>query len=575
MHCVAHLGFLLALALVFQAAAAADDGILAGYTDYAAMRGRIDALAKSKLVKIQSLAKTRGGRDVLLVSIGAGNRDEKPAILVVGGVDPPHIVGSELALRLAERLVAEEKTKEVDRLLRRLTFYIIPRASPDACEAMFRKPYVERAENDRPTDDDHDGAVDEDGPDDLNGDGMITMMRVEDPASGYLPHSDDSRLMVKADAKRNQRGRWTLYTEGRDNDGDGAFNEDVLGGVAFNRNFTFRYPFFEKGAGPHQVSEPETRGVADFAFDRTNIAAVLSFSRDDNLVHPWKPDAAAEKQRIKTSITAADAGYVNYLAEQYRAVLKGKDGDDKSVFGGEGASDNGRGSFAHWAYYHFGRWSLACRGWWVPEVKKDTEKKDTEKKSDDDAQVREDLAALRWFDREKIDGFVPWRRIEHPDFPGKRVEVGGFKPFYRWNPPGNRLDGLAEKHFAYLKQLGTLLPELAVQEVKTEARGGGAWRVTAVVLNKGYLPTMCEMGRISREPQSLQAELELPTGVTLAFGNPRTKLPVLAGNGGKAEHTWLVVAPPQQAVKLKLKVWSPVVGSVSKVIDLPAEEKKP
>src|SRR5205823_5923167 len=98
----------------------------------------------------------------------------------MGNVHAPLLLGAELATRMAQRFAAD--TPENQALLDRFTFYIIPVPDPDATAAMFTPPFIERTTNLRPTDDDHDGDLDEDGPDDLNHDGLITMMRVEDPA---------------------------------------------------------------------------------------------------------------------------------------------------------------------------------------------------------------------------------------------------------------------------------------------------------------------------------------------------------------------------------------------------------
>jgi len=49
--------------------------------------------------------------------------------------------------------------------------------------------------------------VDEDGPQDLNKDGFITVMRVKDPAGTYMIDPDEPRLMKKADPKKRREGR--------------------------------------------------------------------------------------------------------------------------------------------------------------------------------------------------------------------------------------------------------------------------------------------------------------------------------------------------------------------------------
>jgi hypothetical protein len=320
--------------------------------------------------------------------------------------------------------------------------------------------------------------------------------------------------------------------------------------------------------------------VADFAFDHPNIAAVLCFSPDDNLMHPWKP--ADNQGRIKTAIQKEDASYVDFFAEQYRKIHGGKDAPQ---------SPAGEGSFSGWAYFHYGRWSLAARGWWIPKV--DAEKKDEtpnagEKSADakkDDAKVAaakksdekkssdprgaEQVNALRWFEREKIDGFVPWTAVEHPDFPGKKVDVGGFKPFLMLNPPAGELEALAEKHSKFLLEFAKHLPQLQLADVKVEPLGGGVYRITCKALNTGYLPTMSEMGGLNGAAYPLQSELHLPEKTTFLKGTSRAEVPRLAGRGGQAELMWLVRTSDGKPANGKILLYAPAVGRVEAAIELP------
>jgi hypothetical protein len=529
---------------------------LQGYLDYNAHRQKLEAIAKSPLAELKSLARTHGGRDVWLLTIGTGKRDEKPAILILGSVHAPHLVGGELAVQLARRLVEKAGAeKAVRETLQRYTFYVIPRPSPDASEAFFERPFRERTRNARPIDDDGDGRVDEDPPEDLNGDGLITMLRVEDAAGAYLTHPTDGRVVIKAEPKENQRGRYSLYVEGRDRDHDEQIAEDPPGGVALDRNFTFRYPYYEPGAGPNQISEAETRAVADFAFGHPNIALVLTFTPEDNLVDPWKPDSASESQRVKTNLLSADSPYFNRVAEGYRKLL-----------GIEGTREapEGAGAFHQWAYFHFGRWSFAGRGWWIPQVKAEP---DTAKK--DKSEVKqgvEELNALRWFAQQKIDGFVDWKPISHPDFPGRNVEVGGFRPFVTLNPPATQLEPLANTHWRLLEQLVAWMPQLKIDSAKAEPLGGNVWRVSAVVVNRGMLPTMSEMGRITGQPHPLQIQLVMPKDVSLATGYARVQLKPLAGEGGRVEQTWLVLGSKAAVETLQVRAWSPSVGDETRAV---------
>jgi hypothetical protein len=533
---------------------------LEGYANHAEFTAQIQKIDQSEFVAARSLGKSIGGRDVWLLTIGAGNADTKPALVVIGNVHGPHLAGAELAMRVARRLADQAATDEAtQRVLEGCTIYVIPRPSPDACEKCFAAPLHERPGNDRKTDDDRDFEFAEDPPDDLNGDGWITMMRVEDTAGDWLPHPDEPRVMVEADRKKNEAGRFRVLVEGEDDDGDQSWNEDGGDGVALNRNFTFRYDPSATSAGANAVSEPEHRALADFLHDRPNIAAVFCFSPEDNLFHPWKPNQQAEGARIKTTVLSADSPHLEYLAGEYRKLHGGSDAPETAA---------SRGSFSQWAYFHYGRWSLAAAGWWVPKVDPPQPGEVEGNKPADDKRGAAERNALRWLDRDNIDGFVAWTPVEHPDFPGKKVEVGGFKPFYRTNPPAKELDGLAEKHLAFVTSLPARLPKLAIIDAKAESLGGGAVRLTATVLNQGYLPTMPDMGRINGEAYPAWVELSLPKEATLLQGHARTRLPRLEGLGGKTERTWLVRFAGEHPKSIELKAFAPVVGGATEVIEV-------
>ena len=530
---------------------------LEGYSNYEAFTLQVRELDKSDLIAVQSLGKSYGGREIWLLTLGAGKVDEKPALVILGGVQGAHLAGCELATRMVKRLAEKSATDEnIRRLLETTTLYFIPWPDPDASEKCFAKPYRQPLGNARSTDDDRDFQMGEDPPDDLNGDGFITWMRVEDESGDWFPHPDDPRILIEADSKKNERGKFRVYLEGRDDDHDGQFNEDAGDGVAFNHNFTFGYQPFERSTGANAVSEPECRAVADFLFQRANIGAVFSFSPEDNLFHPWKPDGQAEGNKIKTRVLGADAPVLEYMAEEYRKIQGGGDCP---------APPAPSGSFSQWSYFHYGRWPLAARAWWVPKIEIPV---DPAKKPSGEKRGGDDLNTLRWLMREKIDGFVSWTPIQHPDFPGKKVEVGGFKPLLQLNPPAKELDALADKHCVFIERLGGWLPSIAVTDLKAEPLGGGVYRLSASVVNRGFLPTMPEMGQVNGEAFPLQAAWTLPANVQLLQGHARAKLKRIPGAGGRAEQTWLLRFPQEAPKSLDIKVWAPAVGANTATVEL-------
>ena len=102
----------------------------------------------------------------------------------------------------------------------------------DGAEQMFAPVKALRRTNATPFDADNDGRTDEDGPEDLNKDGFITLMRVKDPKGPYMVSPDDPRLMKRADPSKGESGGWAIYWEGLDKDRDGfVIGEGAVGRV--------------------------------------------------------------------------------------------------------------------------------------------------------------------------------------------------------------------------------------------------------------------------------------------------------------------------------------------------------
>ena len=143
-------------------------------------------------------------------------------------------------------------------------------------ERHHKTPLRPRDSTMRPWDDDRDGLFDEDGPDDLDGDGQALQMRLEDPTGEWVTEEDDPRLMRRR--KPDDAGPfYKRYSEGLDNDGDDQYNEDWPGGVDPNRNYPGNWSLQQGGSGPYPGSEVELRAMLDFIYDHPNIAASQHF----------------------------------------------------------------------------------------------------------------------------------------------------------------------------------------------------------------------------------------------------------------------------------------------------------
>ncbi|MBC7418713.1 MAG: peptidase [Pedobacter sp.] len=503
-----------------------------------------------QLVKSKVLTQTTGGKAIWMLTIGAGKTEQKPAVVVVGGVDGKHLLGVEMAIGFAEKLMASATTDSIKTLLNKQTFYVFPNMSPDATEQYFAKVRTERSGNATKTDDDRDGKINEDGTEDLDGNGKITLMRVEDPTGKYKLNTDDPRSLLLADATKGENGKYILLPEGIDSDKDGMFNEDGEGGIAFNKNSSYNFKPFVAGAGEYAVSEKENRALFDFLYDAFNVYAVVTFGPTNNLSTPVTFNAPAVAKRIITGWFEADAKANALVSERYNKITKTKDAPKTQAESGD---------FSQWGYFHYGRLSFSTPGWWVPKVVADTSRK--EKKF-----INEDAVAsyLRWAASQGITNtFTPWKAVSHPDFPGQIVEVGGLDPFVLINPPYKMVDGIVAKHTEFVIGLAGMAPQLALVNVKTEKVAEGLTRVTLKVMNTGDLPTYTKIGDRSYFLKKILVKINSNANQIVVSGRKTQTLESIEGKDYK-ELTWLI----KGTGKITIEAGSPTTGSKSIEVSL-------
>ncbi len=491
-----------------------------GYSSHRQVTSRLQALpAKSKLASVASIGKSSGGKDIWAVTFGGS---QNKAVLLVAGADGRHPAGTEMALKLAENLAALP-ADSLSRLLQNKTLYIIPGLSPDALEQASSALKYERSGNATTRDDDRDGLTDEDGFEDLNGDGLITQLRIEDPTGTYIVSKTDPRLLVKADPAKGETGKYLLISEGRDNDKDGQFNEDGAGGVNIDKNFTYNYPAFEKEAGEYQASEPETRAFLDFLYKNTHIHTVIHFGLGNNLSEATKFDRQNASKRIISGWQEKDAAVTGIVAKMYA----------KAGISDTPALPQTPGNLTQTAYYHAGRFSFSTPGWWVPKAKdpKGGAKKPETGSAESDY--------LKWADENNLKSFVPWTKIEHPDFPGKNVEVGGLAPYALHNPPLPFLDSAVIRHQVFLSDYLNALPRTEIVNAKVEPLSNGVNRVTVTVVNKGLLPSYAEIGDRVRYVYKVSCKIRLAEGQTLISGKANNYRKALDA-GESEEYSWLI-----------------------------------
>ena len=521
------------------------------YSNYTEQTNRINKLvqANPSLASVKSLGKTNGGKDIWLLTLGSGKTETKPAIAVIGGTEGNHLLGTELAIGFAENLLASATSDSIKSKLAKTTYYIFPNMSPDAMEQYFAKIKYERNGNASETDDDRDGKLNEDGMDDLDGNGKITFMRIASQIGDYKMHPDDARVMIKADASKGEKGKYMVFAEGIDNDKDGNLNEDGEGGIAFNKNLTYKHNTFAPGAGDFPASEKETRALLDFLYDAFNVYAVISFGSNNNLSSPIAYNAVAAKERILAGYLEPDAKANSMVSELYNKVTGTKDAPKNNVAGGDVLS---------WGYFHYARYSFSTPGWWVPKAKPDTTKKEK-------AFTVEDPVAnyLRWAQQQGITNtFTEWKLIQHPDYPNQKVEVGGLDPFVLINPPYKMVGEIIKKHTEFLLKLADQQAEIEVTNLKTEKLGNGLTRVSLDIINKGALATHTKLGERSYFLKKLKVAVKTEKQ-EIVGGKKITLLNSLEAYGSQS-FSWLI----KGTGKINIEIGCPTAGNKNVEISL-------
>jgi len=561
--------------------------VSAGYHPYAEFTDALQRLATESagVAQLESLATTVGGREVWLLTLAAAGEsppEQRQALLIVGGLDATHPASSETALGVAVRLVRAQQDDPdgpAARLLRERTIYIVPRANPDGIERYFESIKHESPGNARAIDEDRDGVIDEDGPDDLNHDGLITVMRVPDPEGEWLPDPDEPRLLKRADRAKGESGQYKLYLEGIDNDADGQINEDGPGGVNLDRNWPHLYEPGVPKYGPHAVSEAETRGLAEFVVGHPHISAAVVFGRNDSIVkvpHGKERGPAGQAYR---DLHPDDVPRYEHISRKFREItaLEGSPGCDPA------------GAFYAWLYAQRAIPTFATTLWWplrdqepakartqpasraatrptpgaatAPQSKPrgaqrrgrpqgrrsgpsggGGEPKRQAARAPDDvaARVLADDLHRKWLAYSDTQrggaGFVEWTPVEHPEF--GTVEVGGFVPFFMTTPPAHALPQIAEQQVEFLVALSEMLPALRFGSPTVKHLGADLWQIELPLVNDGYLPTHCGIALHTRQPPVVVRPL---IDADRIVGGPRmARVENVEGNGGVRLLRWLI-----------------------------------
>lgn len=513
------------------------------------------------LVTVVPVGESRGKRRIEALRVAAGDLvPGRPAILVVANVDGPLVWTSGLVLDHARQITARYATDAtVKALLDTTTIYFVPRVDCDAAEARFATPLFEERASGPGIDDDRDGRQGEDPPSDVDGDGLVTWMRVPDPKGEWMPDPTDARACVKADHAKGQHGIWKLVREGRDSDKDGEASEDRELDTVLNCNFPQGWKEHGAESGRFATEEPGARALCDFVLSHKDIALVLTYGMLDDVSEKPKSESKAPRQSANPSdgIPDADAALYAELGRRFKDLGRGAKGEGDD-----------RGTFQAWVQAQRGLWTVNIAPWSIPlddaaskseddasksedagAEKPSAKKKSADKEESDKPSPSDDAKRLRWIDAKAESArFVPWKTFAHPEL--GNVEIGGFAPYALLEPPAADRSEIASKNVEFLIALGGLLPRVKLVDVTARDLASGTWEVKAVLANESLLPLPSALGLRTGVVRPARVSLVMPKGAQILAGNSEELVRSLDGSGGRAEFRWLVRGAPPSALEI-------------------------
>ena len=292
---------------------------------------------------------------------------------------------------------------------------------------------------------------------DVDGDGQILSMRIEDPGGGWKVSTSDPRLLVPRRFNDSEGPFYRVYPEGliRNFDDVEVVEATHKQGLDFNRNFPANWQpeVNQQGAGNYPFSESETRALAEFITAHPNICGLHTLHTGmESIIRP--PITQTDQQMPQADLKRARE-ISNYGVEATGYVL----------FSGRTLVDDIyeiNGDFDTWAYEQLGLivftdelWDIRARG-----GKDYVELNTMNKERDLEGLEAVEIAALQWNDQVLGEsGFVDWHPFQHPQL--GPLEIGGWQRLLRNNAPPQLLEETGENMTRFLLAHAQAAPSYA------------------------------------------------------------------------------------------------------------------
>ena len=509
----------------------------------------------SHLADIQSIGKSRMGRDQFLITITAkstGDHLSKPAMWVDGAIHGNEINGITCSLYCMWYLLTRyDYDPYIHDIVNNTTFYILPGLNVDANDSFASFPNTPNNPREpyRPEDNDNDGLYDEDQTEDVDGDGELTTMYIEDPKGMFKLSPDKRRFVPVIDEKEEVLRFRRIGSEGFDNDGDGMINEDDIGGPDPNRNFPYGWNL--QAGEFYPMSEPECRNVFEFQLAHPNIFASFHYHNTGRLIMFQAPPAvqaraesAQQQQRRQQTFEQRlemlrQTNKYAQLFDRQVAPQHQHDMDVQTAIVTMGArimknyrpTIGGLSGQAHAAtYYMLGAYSYLIELWGTPAFDAD---------ADGDGRVT-DEEYLQWIDIELTgEGWINPYKFNHPDL-GEIWMGGTRKKHTQRTPPSRYIEQEAFKNAQFVLYCASQFPKVEIGEVTVTPATQNLYWIEVAVKNDRVYPTASdravELGRAAKDTLTLSSSnnisiVDIPGGSTIVdpLNNTSTSQAMIEG----------------------------------------------
>lgn len=459
------------------------------WLDHEEIGERMELMADTwpEFLSLGSLGDSYGGRELWIMTINnpdTGPAEDKAAMWIEANIHGNEIQGAEVALYTIWYLMENyDRIPDIRRMVDERVFYIVPTINPDGRDYFLHGAGSGARTGHVPVDSDGDGLFDEDGPNDLNQNGVIEQIRKHVPGQGtHRLDPEDDRFLIPVGA--GETGDWVLLgSEGIDDDGDGRVNEDPVGGYDPNRNWgsDWQPNYIQGGSMNYPFELPESRAINDFMMANPHISGVQSFHNSGGMIlrgpgAAWQGTYPQDDIRVYDELGEQGERMLPYY--NYYVIWRGL----YTVHGGS----------IDWQNDGLGIVSFSNELWNGGQYFNSPLLQEQERDSDSPISGQQ---GRYFFDDflEFGDQFVDWAPFDHPEY--GQVEMGGWKKLSgRVNPRFMSME-LFHRNMAFTLWHADQMPLMRMGQAEVERVQGDVWRVRVPITNERLIPTITVRAR--------------------------------------------------------------------------------